>query len=122
MGKFRLFFKDEYFTSKINVWLIILSLLANLANWIVLLIFLHPATPLIILHYNVYFGVDVTGSRREAFILPGVGLAILIINFILSFYFYRSKERIAGYLLLMVALMAQFSLLVATSCVILINY
>lgn len=116
------FFAQEFFQSHIVVWLIILSLVANLVDWVVLKIFVKPVDFSLILHYNVYFGVDVMGGYREVFVLPVIGLGLFLINFWLALYFYRQKERIASYLLLMAALMIQLSLLVASASIIIINY
>jgi len=120
--KVRSFFNQEYFRSAIAVWLIILSLAVNLAEWVILKIFIQPVDFPIILHYNVYFGVDMTGDYRLVFFIPLIGLALFSVNLFLSIYFYREKERIASYLLLMTALMIQLSLLVAALSIIIINY
>lgn len=120
--KFKLFFKQAFFADRINSWLIILSIIANAINWLILLIFLKPATENIILHYNVYFGVDMTGKRGFAFLLPAIGLLLFIINYFLAKYFFRNKENVAGYIILVAALMAQLSLIIASFSVIIINY
>lgn len=121
-SKIRPFFADEYFKSAIAIWLIILSLAVNLIEWIILKIFVRPVDFPIILHYNVFFGVDMMGDYKLLFILPLIGFALFLINFFLSVYFYRHKERIASYLLLMTALMIQLSLFVSTLSAIIINY
>lgn len=116
------FFKNEYFQSRINFWLLFLSVIANIINWLIIFIFLRPATENIILHYNVYFGVDMTGKRESAYILPSVGLLIILINSLLSYFFYKNKEKIAGYILLISAFMVQLALIIAATSVIIINY
>lgn len=121
-GRFKLFFSGAFFKDKINFWLIIWTLLINIINWLILLIFLKPATENIILHYNVYFGVDMTGKRELAFFMPGIGLIIIAINFFLAKYFHRNNEIIAGYIILIAALMTQISLIIASFSVIIINY
>lgn len=118
----RSFFTKEYFKSAIVIWLLLLSLAINFSEWIILKIFIKPVDFPIILHYNVYFGVDMVGNYRSVFLLPLIGLALLLVNFFLSAHFYRRKERIASYLLLMAAFMIQLSLLVATLSIIIINY
>ena len=120
--KSRLFFKRPFVADRINFWLMILALAANVINWIILLVFLKPATENIILHYNVYFGVDLTGKRELAFIMPGVGVLLIVINFLLAKYFHRNSETIAGYIMLLAVFMAQISLIIATLSVIIINY
>ncbi|MCX6762121.1 MAG: hypothetical protein NTY33_04780 [Candidatus Moranbacteria bacterium] len=120
--KIKLFFGREYFRSRIILWLLFLSIFANIIDWLALAIYLHPAGSEIILHYNVYFGVDSVGTVRGAYVLPLVGLIILLANITLSFYFYAQKERIASYVLLITALMAELSLLISVISVIIINY
>ncbi|HPN96577.1 MAG TPA: hypothetical protein PLK35_02310 [Candidatus Moranbacteria bacterium] len=120
--KIKLFFKNEYFQNKTNSWLLFLSLLADLINWAVLVIFLRTSTSNIILHYNVYFGVDMIGNWKQTLLLPAIGLVIFAINFLLSRYFYFNKEKVASYILLAATFMAQTSLLIAALGVIIINY
>ncbi len=115
-------FIGGYFRSHIVDWLSTLSLAANLINWVILKIWIKPVNFPIILHYNVYFGVDMIGGYRQVYLLPLIGLIIFVINSALSMYFYVRKERIASYILLMAALMIQLSLMVASLSVILINY
>ena len=72
---------EEFFQSKIVFWLIISGLLANLINWAALWIFIKPVDGNIILHYNVYFGVDMMGNWKLVFIMPSVGLFLFFVNF-----------------------------------------
>lgn len=116
------FFAEEYFQSSIAVCLMVLSLVTNLANWLILKIFIQPIDLPIILHYNVYFGVDMMGNYKEAYVLPLIGMILLLVNFFLSKYLYEKKERIASYLLLMAAAMIQLALIVSSISVIIINY
>jgi len=121
-NKFKSFFAQEYFRNAIVVWLMILSLVVNVITWILLKIFIKPVDFPIILHYNVYFGVDLTGRYANVFILPSIGIVLFLINLLLSLYFYQHKERIASYLLMITSLMIQLSLFVASLSVIIINY
>lgn len=114
--------KVTFFQSKIILTLLSLSLLANLVNWLILFIFIRPVDTDIILHYNVYFGVDSMGSWKQVFIMPVIGFILFIINVALATYFYRNKERIASYVLLLTALMAQIGFIIASVSVIIINY
>jgi hypothetical protein len=120
--KFKLFFKKDYWKNRVVVWLLALGFVANLANWIILAVFIKISGSTIILHYNVYFGVDVMDRPGWVFILPGVGLTLLLINNFLAMYFYANKERIASYVLLSAAFMAQLALQIAALSVIIINY
>lgn len=125
--RFKLFFEKhflgkEFWRSHIVLWLLILNLVSNIANWIVIAIFINRLDGDIILHYNVYFGVDNMGNWRETFILPTIGLILFILNAVLAAWFYGKKERIASYILLLAALMAQWSLIIAAASVVMINY
>lgn len=116
------FFSQEYFKNLIVIWLIILSAVFNLADWVILKMFIRPIDLPIILHYNVYFGVDIMGNYKEVYILPFIGIILFLTNLFLSLYLYMKKERIASYLLMMASLMIQLALLVASISVIIINY
>jgi hypothetical protein len=121
-AKINHFFANDFFRNKIVAWLAIGSFVANLAQWISLWIYVQPVDFPIIMHYNVYFGVDLLGNWKQVFILPLVGIILSIINFLLAIHFYNLKERIASYLLLIATMMIQLSLLVASISVIIINY
>ena len=122
MQKIKFFFGREYFQSSLNIWLLILNLVINAANWAILLIFVKPVDFSVILHYNAYFGVDVVGDWRKIFFLPSLGLFLFFLNFSLAFYFYRQEEKTAAYLLLLVSLFAQLSLMISSITITLINY
>jgi len=120
--KFKAFFTQEYFRNAILLWLLTLSFLINLANVISLAILVKPVDFPIILHYNVYFGVDVLNSWEKVYIMPLIGFFLFIVNTLLGIYFYKQKERIASHVLAIANLMVQLSLLVASVGIILINY
>ena len=120
--RFKLFFNCEFFKNRIVIWAISLSLFFNLANWFSIWYFVEPVDFPIILHYNVYFGVDMTGDWKKIFFLPGMGLLLFFINSFLAFYFFKKSEKIASYILLMAGLMVQISLIIASFSTILINY
>jgi hypothetical protein len=111
-----------YFENPIVVWLLAVSFLANVCVWAALAIFIKPVDENIILHYNVYFGVDSTGYFREAYLLPISGLFILALNLSLGAFFFKNKERIASYALLMAAFMSNLSLIIASASIVIINY
>jgi hypothetical protein len=120
--KIKLFFGQEFFQSKVIRWLLFLGIFSNLIDWIVLGVFLPETEKSIILHFNVYFGVDSIGNPNETYLLPFIGFIVLCINWLLAFYFYIKKERIASYILLLCAFMVQLSLLISIISVIIINY
>ncbi|MDQ1284382.1 MAG: hypothetical protein QG620_730 [Patescibacteria group bacterium] len=114
--------KKEFFQKPIVYWLIIAGIVANAVNWGVLAFLIKQEVSDIILHYNVYFGVDATGGPQKIYIMPLTGLALFFINLFLATEFYAKQERIASYLMLAAALMIQLSLLIASTSIIIINY
>jgi len=116
------FFSREYFRKPLMLWLLALVLASNIADWVLLLIFIKPVDLPLILHYNVYFGVDMVGNWKQVYVLPAIGFFLFLVNLLLSLYFYKNKERIAAYLLLLASLLIQLSLLIAAASVIIINY
>jgi Na+-transporting NADH:ubiquinone oxidoreductase subunit NqrD len=119
----KLFFGEEYLHSKIVIALLISALSVNILDWLLLAFFLRlPKETIVILHYNVYFGVDVTGNVKQTYFLPLIGLILLVINVFLAGYFYKLKERIAAYVFLITTLAIQLSLLISVASVIIINY
>jgi hypothetical protein len=126
-SKFKLFFEKhilekEFFQNRIVLWLLALNVIANVINWIAIAIFINRLDGDIILHYNVYFGVDSLGDWKKVFILPIIGIIIFVLNACLAAYFFVKKERIASYVLLLASLMVQISLIIAAASVMMINY
>lgn len=113
---------SEFLKNPIIHWLLAGTVFLNVANWILLAIFIHPVDFKIIFHYNVYFGVDLIGDWWQPYILPLMGVIFLTVNCGLAVRFYRQKERIASYILLLASLMVQIGLIIASSSIILINY
>lgn len=120
--KIRSFFAQDFFKNSIIRWLLTGALFLNLANWTLLVIFIRPVDFSIILHYNVYFGVDLIGDWWQPYVLPFMGIVFLAVNFILAYEFYKQKERIASYILLLASLMIQMGLIIASTGIVMINY
>lgn len=120
--KVRHFLAQEFFKNGLVHWVLIGSFFVNLADWGLLAFFVRPVDFLIILHYNVYFGVDILGSWQEAYFLPAVGTFFLAMNVFLGYFFYQRKERIATYLFLLGAFIVQAGVLIAEASIIKINF
>lgn len=84
--------------------------------------FIRPADTSIILHYNVYFGVDLIGLWWQAYILPVLAIFFVVGHFLLARYFYERAERIACYLMLFSSGMLTAGVLVSGIGVAFINY
>lgn len=113
---------SEFFKNLIVRWLLTGTIFLNIANWVLLAIFIRPVDFKIIFHYNVYFGVDLIGDWWQPYILPSMGIVFLIVNLAMAQWFYQQKERIAAYILLLASLMIQAGLIIASSAIVLINY
>ncbi|OGF31583.1 hypothetical protein A2533_02835 [Candidatus Falkowbacteria bacterium RIFOXYD2_FULL_35_9] len=104
----------------------ILALIINLIIWGFLywslrgIIGDNPESSTIPLHYNVFFGVDKFGKWYQAFILPLLGLIILLVNFVLA-QIYFSKKSLLSYFLTISCVFIQIILLVSSFLIILIN-
>ncbi len=120
--KFKLFFNQEFFKNHIILWLLLFNFISNVSNWLALAIFINKTEGNIILHYNVYFGVDNLGNWKQSFTAPAIGLFLFLINLSLAFFFYKNKERIASYSLLLASVIIQINLIISSVSVILINY
>lgn len=118
----RFFFGQEFFQSALVHWVLIGSLLINAANWGLIAFFIRPVDFPIVLHYNVYFGVDVIGAWWQVYFLPLVGLVILLVNAVLGYLFYQQKERIVAHLLMLAIFIAQIGISIAVAGILLINY
>ena len=121
-GRIRSFFAQEFFHNPLIHWVVIASLFVNIASWVVLAIFIKPTDLNIILHYNVYFGVDIIGKWWQVYFLPAVGTTFLVVNFILAYFFYCQKERVASYLFLLASFIIQAGVLIAAASISRINY
>lgn len=121
-AKSKYFFSQDFFRSSLVQWVIIAALLVNFADWGVVAFFIRPVDFPIILHYNVYFGVDVIGAWWQIYFLPLIGLLILSVNTLLGYLFYQQKERIVAHLLLLATFIVQICISIAVASLLLINY
>ncbi|OGH68621.1 MAG: hypothetical protein A2754_01885 [Candidatus Magasanikbacteria bacterium RIFCSPHIGHO2_01_FULL_47_8] len=54
-----------------------------------------PTNEQIFLHYNIMFGIDLVGEWWKIFFAPIAGVAVLLINYFLSFSLYGSNKFLA---------------------------
>jgi hypothetical protein len=107
----------------VKIYLIIL-LIINLLIWYVAqYIYKAIESEQIALHANIDFGIDYYGSSKEIFILPLMGLMVVLINFILAACFSRNKDRFfIFHLLLFSGILINLILLAAIISVYYINF
>lgn len=102
--------------------LLVVPLVVWIASLGLLGYFIRPSETPIVLHYNVYFGVDLLGIWWQAYLLPLLGAVFFIGHFFLARRFYRQGERIACYLMLLSSNMFLFGILIGSLSIVLINY
>lgn len=107
-----------------NLYIRICIYAASLVNVVAWLASYHILTKLdhdlIILHYNVDFGLDYIGQVEQIFAFPLLGLGIIVVNILICILVRRVK-KIELYMLLITAITANFFLLMALGSVYLIN-
>jgi len=110
----------SYWKNKIIMNIFALSCLANVSLWIFL--FKNQKSPElpVILHYNLFFGVDYLGGYNEIYLIPIVGVIVIIVNTILGYLLYE-RERLASYFLTFNIFIVQSFLLFAGYLIVEIN-
>ncbi|OGI26010.1 MAG: hypothetical protein A3J76_05230 [Candidatus Moranbacteria bacterium RBG_13_45_13] len=115
------FFWHGYWTDPVIFFSLVLAVLANGGIWIALFRTVVPTDLPIILHYNIYFGIDAIGNWKSVFFMPTLAVILLAANIVLSRFFYY-KERLVSYLFAGTALALQLLMAVGVISVIIINF
>ena len=121
----RLFGAISYLSSYFFIRLYFIVLLGlNLFSWLVVyLININVSQDLVVLHYNVDFGVDLIGSVKRVYIIPFLGLIVILVNLILVLAFSRGRDfKFFSHLLLAASLVVNLFLLIALGSIYLINF
>ncbi|MFH1426593.1 MAG: hypothetical protein ABIG66_04175 [Candidatus Kerfeldbacteria bacterium] len=105
---------------RVSAVLLAVALVLNAGAWAVILWKLPYTSDPVFLHYNIYFGIDLTGSWYELLWIPGSGLAALVIN---SVIIVLNKRMDAVVRISSMAVTASFQaiLLLASVLVVLLN-
>lgn len=85
-------------------------------------VFVKSKQSTVIVHYNVYFGVDLIGSWEQIFIIPGVVFLFSLANTFFARWFYGKHERIAAYVLLITSVFMSLGSIIACASIAYINY
>lgn len=116
------FFGQEFWRSSLVHWLLIGTFFLDAVSWGVLIFYIRPIDLPIVLHYNVYLGVDVIGGWWQVYFLPIITNLFIVVNTVLAYFFYQKKERLAAYIFLLASFFVQAGILIAISGLIMINY
>ncbi|MEK7494431.1 MAG: hypothetical protein AAB519_01960 [Patescibacteria group bacterium] len=112
----------RFWQNTIVRFLLFFAILPIISSLIVLAFFIRPRETSIVLHYNVYFGVDVLGAWWQTYLLPLLGLFFFVVHTFLAAHFYQRTDRVASYLLLLAAGLISAGVLIASLSVAFINY
>lgn len=110
----------SYWKNKIIMSIFALSCLVNISLWVFLFKNQKSSELPVILHYNLFFGVDYLGGYNEIYLIPAVGAIIIIINTVLGYLLYE-REKLASYFLAFNIFIVQSFLLLAGYLIIEIN-
>lgn len=110
--------------NRVFIFTLIASVVLNLAQWLALYSFIpQPSADTfstVILHYNIYFGVDLIGEWYKIFYIPATGLAVMIGNILLAAIIYK-REVFLAMVLSVSTLVLQIVLAVASTLTIISN-
>lgn len=104
-----------------NIWFLWAScLILNIITFLALYFKIHAGNQTIALHYNVLVGVEWYGKGKNLYFIPGVGLAIWAVNFML-YRTLKEGENFLPSLTVFTSLCSQIILLAAVLFLIRVN-
>jgi ABC-type cobalamin transport system permease subunit len=86
------FFKRVFSHKHLQIYSFINLGLISLSFVFTWYIYNNISSDLMVLHYNILFGIDKVGYTQEIFVLPLLALAVFILNTTLSISFFRKKH------------------------------
>jgi len=113
-------FRLIWLQDKLIAIFLALALFFNLALWVILISMIRPTTDSIVLHYNIYFGINLVGEWWKIYFIPGVSFLIFIVNLYLGLRLYQ-KRSLLTYFLSFFSLFIQVLILVGIINLIFIN-
>lgn len=96
------------------------SIFVNTIFWVYVIVKSKILTPPIIIRYNVYFGAELMGGISNVYMLPAIGLILIVINATLII-FLRKKSQVASGLLIGSLFLSQIFLFIAGITLVMIN-
>ena len=102
--------------------LVALALLLNVFAWAIsFFINFRVQADVIALHYNIYFGITLIDSPKKLYLVPILGLFIIIVNLIVA-YIIQYKNNFFVYLLTSANVAINFFLLLGIGSIMLVNF
>ena len=114
MPTLRLYFRDY--------WIRLLFAVAIFLNFVVLFLvgWYQPDTERVLLHYNVYFGIDLIGEVVALWWLPCLAAILIVMNATIALHVWR-RDRVLSYFVAGGTVFCVAIIAVATSFILLIN-
>ncbi len=91
--------KNKFWKDKVCIFTLLTNVLFNIVIWIFLIFRLKSSEFPVPLHFNIYFGIDVIDRWSQAFVIPSIGLLVILINLVLSYLIFSKEKFIAQFLL-----------------------
>ncbi len=105
----------------VRIYLFLLFAL-NIINWLIAWqVNSNVSQRLVVLHYNVNLGVNLIGDVANIYIIPTLGLAFIVINFLLLLNIFRNNKFLI-HLLLGFTLLINLFLIAGTVAIYLVNF
>lgn len=94
----------------------------NFINWLLAFyVNSNVSQNLIVLHYNVNLGVNLIGEAKDIYIIPTLGLALIIINFFLLLNIFK-RNKFLIHLIFGFSLLNNLFLIAGTAAIYLVNF
>ncbi|MFA6428303.1 MAG: hypothetical protein WCW02_02045 [Candidatus Buchananbacteria bacterium] len=101
----------------VNFWL---CLVLYPVLWFLVLLLAQPVSHSLVLHYNIYFGVDFLGPWTWLLVYPALAGFLVVLNFGLALFLY-TKEKLLSLVLIQITTIVQIIFLIAVSLIYSIN-
>ncbi len=111
--------KSGYF-DPLNYYSLGVALCINIIHLAILYFKLGFSRSTTLIHYNVIYGSDFVGKAKLVYVVPLAAFIILIINILISSYFYR-REKLAAYFLNFSNIAIQLIFLAASVVIVIAN-
>ena len=106
-----------------RVYLAMVAILNAIVWWGSIYIYQHISGDLLILHYNVDFGINLIGDPKRIFIFPSLVLFLSLLNVFLLLFFHKDRYlKFMVHLFLSSAVLINIFMLVALMSIYLINF
>lgn len=112
----------QFFKNNLLATIFGISFFIGILNFSLSFYFVKKLNSLVILHYNVYLGVDLMGNSDQIYMINLVAFLFGTANLILAVYFFIKKERMLSHILSLSTLIIQLGSSVASGSLILVNY